>query len=58
MQTREGFVYEVHISQNIVSTSLRIEPRAFQGVSLLKGNVSKEMMLKLIKIGMCPEKRI
>lgn len=58
MQTKEDFVYDLHISQNIMSMSLRIKLRTFQGTSLLKANVFKEMLLKLIKIDMCPEKHV
>lgn len=36
MQTKEEFVYDLHISQNIMSMSLRMKLRTFQGALMLK----------------------
>lgn len=48
MQTKEEFVYDLYISQNIRSMSLRRKLRMFQGALIWKENVLKEIVLKLI----------
>lgn len=47
MQTKEAFVYDLYLSQNLMSVSLRVKLRTFQGASVLKGSIVKEIMLKL-----------
>lgn len=50
MQTKEEFVYDFHISQNIMSMSLRMKLRTLQRASVLKQNKTKSLKREPVKV--------